>query len=121
MTVNITKKTVTVFIIGLLIGAIITAAGFLIFAKNSNHRFEQGMPQSISQQGNFDLPGQNGQQESDQNGNLKEIPGNNNNQNGTMQGNQNGNQQQPPQLPSNNGSGNTNQAPSQLPDTANNS
>ncbi|MBO4693510.1 MAG: hypothetical protein J5659_03850 [Clostridia bacterium] len=82
MLVNITKKVVIVFIIGVLIGAIIATTGFLIFAKTSRSTSNGMMPPSFSQSENSGLPGENG-------GNSQNNFGNNN---------------QPPQMP---GAGNS--------------
>ena len=94
MLVNITKKLVIVFIIGLLIGAIITTAGFLIFSKSRGQSSDLPTPPSFSQSENSGMPG--GDNQSDfGNGNFQQMPGNN--------GGQNGNQNQPPQMPNGQG------------------
>ena len=91
MLVNITKKIVVVFVIGVLIGAIIATAGFLIFSKSHGQCSDRPTPPSFSQSKNSGMPGMNG---SNSQGDFGKS-----NKSSKLQDN-NGNQNQPPQMPS---------------------
>ena len=107
MLINITKKIVIVFITGVLIGAIIATAGFLIFAKFQNRCSDRPTPPSFSQSQNPGMPGANGS-----NGQNNFQKGNkfSNSQNGdkAQSGNktQDDSQSEDLLLPPNNGGGN---------------
>ena len=120
MVVNITKKIVLTFVIGLLVGAIITTACFLIFTKCSNHKGNMPNQPSFSQQGNLSMPGQDSRSNSDSNQNQQQLPAQNG-QTGDQNANQNGNQMQPPELPgnSNSNSGVNAESLPQLPNSNN--
>ena len=106
MLINITKKLIIVFIIGILVGAIITTAGFLIFAKVSGHNNAGMTPPSFSQSNNSKLPGisdGNNDGKFNDNGQPPQMP------NGNNSGSQDSNNQI--QLPEAPGGGNQAQSP----------
>ncbi len=94
MLINITKKLVIVFVIGVLIGAIIATAGFLIFSKSQKQCSDRPAPPSFSQSENSGMPGMNG---GNNQGNFSKSDKSSKSQDNS--GNQNGNQNQPPQMP----------------------
>ena len=99
MLVNITKKTVIVFIIGVLTGAIIATAGFLIFSKCKSAGGNMSPPSFSQTDGNV-LPGVtdgNGQNGFNNGGQPPQMPGGSNS--GSSDNSQNG---QPPQMPNGN-------------------
>ena len=111
MLVNITKKLVIVFIIGILIGAIITTAGFLIFSKVCKTGDAKMTPPSFSQSDNSNLPEINGRSNNgnfNNNGQPPQMPNGNGNGNSDSQGN---NQLQLPEAPDGNNSNNQSQVP----------
>lgn len=105
MLVNITKKIVIVFIIGVLVGAIIATAGFLIFSKTCGSRDIKAAPPAFSQNDNGGMPGRNDNNAKGnfgnngrQNDKLPQMPGGNNGSNAQNQ--------QPPQASGNNSDNN---------------
>lgn len=106
MLINITKKLVIVFVIGVLIGAIIATAGFLIFSKSHRQCSDRPTPPSFSQSDNSGMPGMNG---GNNQGNFSKSDKSSKSQDGS--GNQNGNQNQPPQMPGGEGGNGMSQAP----------
>ena len=124
MVVNITKKIVLTFVIGLLVGAIITTACFLIFSKCAHKDGNMPNQPSFSQQGNLGMPGKDSRSNSDSNQNQQQLPGQNGqtgDQNANQNGNQNGSQMQPPELPgnSNSNSGSNAESLPQVPNSNN--
>lgn len=57
MLINITKKLVLVFVIGVLVGAIIATAGFLIFTKTQGQSGDRPTPPAFGQSENSGMPG----------------------------------------------------------------
>ena len=103
MLINITKKFVMVFTIGVLIGAMIVTAGFLVFAKSQKQSSHRSTPPSFSQSENSGMPGMN---DGNRQGNFGQSD-----QSSKSQGN-NGNQGElPPQKPDGDNQGNIPQAP----------
>ena len=94
MLINITAKLVIVLIAGVLIGAIIATAGFLIFSKSCSRHSDRFAPQKFSQPENSGMPG--GDSQSDFGKSDKSSKSQNDS------GNQNRNQNQPPQKPDGN-------------------
>lgn len=84
MLINITTKLLIVFIAGVLIGAIIATAGFLIFAKSCKSHSDRFAPPSFNQAESSEMPGNN---------QFRQMPG---------KDNQSGKQNQPPQKPDSN-------------------
>lgn len=103
MLINITKKIVIVFIIGVLVGAIIATAGFLIFSKSHRQCFDRPAPPSFSQSENSGMPGGNNQSDFGKSDKASKSQNDN--------GNQNRDQNQPPQMPSGESGNSMPQAP----------
>ena len=91
MLINITKKLVIVFIIGILVGAIITTAGFLIFSKTCGAKNNNMTPPGFSQSDNS---------------NNSALPGFSDGNSGNFNG-----KGQPPQMPNENGNSRNSQLP----------
>lgn len=106
MLINITKKLVIVFIIGVLIGAIIATAGFLIFSKSHRQCSDRPTPPSFSQTDNSGMPGMNG---GNNQGNFSKSDKSSKSQGNS--GNQNGNQNKPQQMPNGEGGNGMPQVP----------
>lgn len=102
MLINITKKLVIVFIIGVLIGAIIATAGFLIFSKSHRQCSDRPTPPSFSQTDNSGMSGMNG---GNNQGNFSKSD-----KSSKSQGNS-GNQNKPQQMPIGEGGNGMPQAP----------
>ena len=102
MLINITKKLVIVFVIGVLIGAIIATAGFLIFSKSQKQYSDRPTPPSFSQTDNSEMPDMNGGNNQGNFGKDDKFSKSQNN---------NGNQNQPPQMPGGEGGNGMLQAP----------
>ena len=94
MLINITKKLVIVFIIGVLIGAIIATAGFLIFSKSQKQCSDRPTPPSFSQSDSSGMPdmhGGNNQGNFSKSDRSSKSQNNNDNQTPQMPGGEGGN------------------------------
>lgn len=106
MLINITKKIVIVFIIGVLVGAIVATAGFLIFSKTSKLDRNCPAPPSFSQSENSGMPGMNREDKQAESQKSDKTSKSQKDNVGKTQGeNQN---EQPPEMPGSDNSANSN-------------